>query len=87
MNIITKELLEQKMQRLEKDTNKVYNNLKALHKRERKLALQRLTNQWSDAYLDLYQLSKYNVDYLTDPTWSRLVSIREIFSKIRIKTY
>lgn len=87
MNIITKELLEQKMQRLEKDTNKVYNNLKALHKRERKLALQRLTNQWDDAYLDLYHLNKNNVNYLTDPTWRRLVSIREIFSKIRIKTY
>ena len=87
MNVITKELLEQKMQRLEKDTNKVYNNLKALHKRERKSALQRLTNQWDDAYLDLHQLSKNNVDYLTDPTWRRLVSIREIFSKIRIKMY
>lgn len=87
MNVITKELLEQKMQRLEKDTNKVYNNLKALHKRERKLALQRLINQWDDAYLDLYHLNKNNVNYLTDPTWRRLVSIREIFSKIRIKTY
>ena len=87
MNIITKELLEQKMQRLENDTNKVYNNLKALHKRETTFALQRLVNQWSDVYLDLYQLNKNKVNYLTDPTWRRLVSIREIFSKIRIKTY
>ena len=87
MNIITKELLEQKMQRLENDTNKVYNNLKALHKRETTFALQRLVNQWSDVYLDLYQLNKNKVNYLTDPTWSRLVHIRDMFSKIIIKTY
>ena len=87
MNVITKELLEQKMQRLENDTNKVYNSLKALHKRETTFALQRLVNQWSDVYLDLYQLNKNKVNYLTDPTWSRLVHIRDMFSKIIIKTY
>ena len=87
MNVITKELLEQKMQRLEKDTNKVYTNLKALHKREATLALQRLTNQWSDAYLDLYALRKSRIDYNTDTTWERLVSIRTLFNYIMIKSY
>lgn len=87
MNIITKELLEQKIQRLENDTHKVYLNIKALRKRERKLALQRLTDQWDDTYLDLYTLCSNYIDYNTNDTWKRLVNIRNLFNDIRIKTF
>ena len=84
MNVITKEKLEKKLQNLENTSLKTLKHLKSLHRREKDIKLRELTENWVDAFLDLYHLRSFNVNYEKDPDWHRLCLVRDVMNKIRM---
>lgn len=84
MNIITQADLEDEISLLENDLKKVMRQLKGLHRREKDIKLRNLTRDWSECYLDLYQIRHHKVDYNSDTDFLRLCAIRDQFWKIRM---
>ena len=82
MNIITQNDLDDEIFILAKDTKKAINNLKALHRREKNIKSQKLTRDWVECYLDLYQIRKGKINFDNDPDFLKLTRIRDEFIKL-----
>jgi hypothetical protein len=74
-------IIEQ-IQNLEIFANRLTNNPKSLHRRERQKAFIFLCNWFSQIYLDLFQYRGGKIDFNTDPLYLKLTSISESFYKL-----
>lgn len=81
MKQITRESTIKKIQALEKDTINLIINLPRLERYDKLKAYISLCNRFSDAFLDIYYLSKEGV--WEDEYYRKLEKIRDEFIKIR----
>lgn len=82
MNIITEKDLNDEINILKNDTKKTISHLKSLHRREKNIKCQKLIRDWSECYLDLYQIRNGKIDFNSDPDFLLLQEIRDNFYKL-----
>ena len=72
----------EQIQNLEIFAQRLTNNPKSLHRRERQKSFLFLCDWWSRIYMDLFDKRGGKIDFNNDPLYLKLEKIRDSFHKL-----
>ena len=82
MDIITQKDLNDEIKILENDFSKTMKQLELLDRKKKNIKIKKITRDWVECFLDLYQIRGNKVDYNNDPDFLRLTAIRDEMFKL-----